>query len=198
MSDHPPTRARRLRKKLPPLRVVGASARCWVSLRARGVRLGSVRCDGRSPVIYTDGHAISIGPRLSVRGRTARAELGTQQGGRLTLGAGVYINQGASIVASDSITIGDRVRIGDYAAIHDSDYHPLAADLPVRVAPIVIEDDVWIGRSALVMPGVRIGRGSVVAAGAVVTRSVPARRLAAGVPARVIRELDIPDGWRRG
>jgi maltose O-acetyltransferase len=141
---------------------------------------------------------ITIGPHLSVRGRTARAELGTQRGGTLTLGAGVYINQGASIVASDSITIGDRVRIGDYSAIHDSDYHPLAADLPTRVAPIVIEDDVWIGRSAVVMPGVRIGRGSVVAAGAVVTRSVPPRSLAAGVPARVIRELDIPDGWLRG
>jgi acetyltransferase-like isoleucine patch superfamily enzyme len=47
------------------------------------------------------------------------------------------------------------------------------------------------------MPGVRIGAGSVIAAGAVVTRSIPARTLAAGVPARVIRELDIPPGWRR-
>ena len=166
-------------------------------MRARGVRTSSVRCDGRPPVLYTDGDAIVVGPRLSVRGRTARAELGTRQGGTLTLGTGVYLNQGASIVASESITVGDRVRIGDYAAIHDSDYHPVAADLPMRVAPIVIEDDVWIGRGAIVMPGVRIGRGSVVAAGAVVTRSVPERSLAAGVPARVIRELDIPDGWRR-
>jgi len=187
-----------MRKKLPPLRVVAASARCWLSLRARGVRVSSVRCDGHSPVLYTDGQALVIGPRLSVRGRTARAELGTREDGTLTLGAGVYVNQGASIVATDSITIGDHVRIGDYAAIHDSDYHPAAADLPMRVAPIVIEDDVWIGRGAIVMPGVRIGRGSVVAAGAVVTRSVPASSLAAGVPARVIRELDIPDGWRRG
>jgi acetyltransferase-like isoleucine patch superfamily enzyme len=166
-------------------------------MRARGVRISSIRCDGRPPVLYTDGDAIAIGRRLSVRGRIARAELGTRQGGTLTLGTGVYVNQGASIVASESITIGDRVRIGDYAAIHDSDYHPVAADLPMRVAPIVIEDDVWIGRGAIVMPGVRIGRGSVVAAGAVVTRSVPERSLAAGVPARVIRELDIPDGWRR-
>ncbi len=187
----------RPRTRLPPLRVVVSSARCWLSLRARGVCLRSVRSDGRAPVLYTDGAAITIGPRLSVRGRTGRAELGTKRGGTLTLGREVYINQGASVVASESIIIGDRVRIGDHAAIHDSDYHAVSAELPVRVKPIVIEDDAWIGRGAIVMPGVRIGRGSVVAAGAVVTRSVPPRSLAAGVPARVIRELDIPEGWRR-
>lgn len=149
-------------------------------------------------MLYTDGQPLTVGPHLSIRGRTARAELGTRHGGTLTVGAGLYLNQGASVVASRSITIGDRVRIGDHAAIHDSDYHPISADLPVRVKPIFIEDDVWIGRSAVIMPGVRIGKGSVVAAGAIVTRSVPPHSLAAGVPARVIRELDIPDDWRRG
>ncbi|MGA2013307.1 MAG: acyltransferase [Solirubrobacteraceae bacterium] len=183
----------------PPSAVIAlCSARCWASLRARGVRLSSVRCDRRSPVLYSDGDAITIGPRLSVRGRTTRAELGTNRGGTLTIGREVYINQGASLVASASITIGDRVRIGDHAAIHDSDYHPVSADSPVRVSPIVVGDDVWIGRGALIMPGVHIGDGSVVAAGAVVTRSVPPRCLVAGVPAKVIRELDIPEGWRRG
>jgi acetyltransferase-like isoleucine patch superfamily enzyme len=181
----------------PPLRVLISSARCWISLRARGVRVTSVRCDGRPPVLYTDGGAITIGPRLSVRGRTTRAELGTRHRGTLTLGREVYLNQGASVVACERITIGDRVRIGDHAAIHDSDYHPVSADLPLRVRPIVIEDDVWIGRGAIIMPGVEVGRGSVVAAGAVVTRSMPERSLAAGVPARVIRELDVPHGWRR-
>jgi acetyltransferase-like isoleucine patch superfamily enzyme len=166
-------------------------------LRARGVHVGLVRCDGRAPVLYGDRGSLMIGPGLSVRGRSARAEIGTMEGATLKLGSGVYLNQGASVVASRAITIGDRVRIGDGAAIHDSDYHAVSADRPVRVAPITIEEDVWIGRGALVMPGVRIGAGSVIAAGAVVTRSIPARTLAAGVPARVIRELDIPPGWRR-
>jgi acetyltransferase-like isoleucine patch superfamily enzyme len=134
---------------------------------------------------------------LSVRGRTTRVELGTNDGGALAIGRDVYINQGASVVASKSITVGDRVRIGDYAAIHDSDYHAVSAVVPVRVQPIIVEDDVWVGRRAVIMPGVRIGKGSVVASGAVVTRSVPPRSLAAGVPARVIRELDIPEGWQR-
>ena len=183
--------------RAPSLRILLCSARCWALLRARRVRLSSVRCDGRSPVLYTDGQPITIGPRLSIRGRTARVELGTERGGTLTLGREVYLNQGASVIASDSVTIGDRVRIGDHASIHDSDYHPVSADLPLRVKPIVIESDVWIGRAAVIMPGVHIGQGSVVAAGAVVTHSVPPRSLVAGVPARVIRELNIPEGWRR-
>jgi acetyltransferase-like isoleucine patch superfamily enzyme len=169
---------------------------CWLRLRVAGIRVGGLRCDGRSPVLYSGGH-IKIGSGLSMRGRTARVELGARGGGELTLGARVYLNQGASVVASASIVIGDRVRIGDHAAIHDSDYHALSADLALRVAPIVIGDDVWIGRNAIVMPGVGIGAGTVVAAGAVVTHSLPARCLAAGVPARVIRELNLPEGWQR-
>jgi acetyltransferase-like isoleucine patch superfamily enzyme len=55
---------------------------------------------------------------------------------------------------------------------------------------IVIEDDVWLGSGAIVMDGVRIGKGSVIAAGAVVTSDVPAHVVAAGVPARVIREIE--------
>jgi maltose O-acetyltransferase len=155
-----------------------------------------LRCDGRSPVLYTRGQ-IRIGKRLSMRGRTTRVELGARRGGELTLGTRVYLNQGASVVASDSIVVGDRVRVGDHAAIHDSDYHAVSADVAPRVAPIVIGDDVWIGRNAIVMPGVGIGAGTVVAAGAVVTHSLPARCLAAGVPARVIRELEVPEGWQR-
>ena len=67
----------------------------------------------------------------------------------------------------------------------------LAADLVDRMlvyrAPIVIGDHVWIGTNAIVLKGVTIGDGAVIAAGAVVTRDVPAHSLAAGVPARVIR-----------
>jgi len=56
--------------------------------------------------------------------------------------------------------------------------------------PIVIEDNVWLGGAAVLLPGVRIGRNAVVGAGAVVTRSVPANTIVAGNPARVIRELE--------
>jgi acetyltransferase-like isoleucine patch superfamily enzyme len=56
--------------------------------------------------------------------------------------------------------------------------------------PICIEDGVWIGSRAVILPGVRIGRGAVVGAGAVVTRDVPAHALVAGIPAKTIRDLN--------
>lgn len=59
--------------------------------------------------------------------------------------------------------------------------------------PIVIEDDVWIGSGAVILPGVRVGKGSVVAAGAVVTKDVPAQTLVGEVPARIIKKIDISD-----
>ena len=55
-------------------------------------------------------------------------------------------------------------------------------------APVVIEKDVWLGANVMVLPGVRIGEGAVVGAGSVVTRSIPAMTMAAGNPARIIRE----------
>jgi acetyltransferase-like isoleucine patch superfamily enzyme len=165
-------------------------------MRLRGVATELVRCDGQLPVLYTGGQ-ISVAGGLSVRGRVSRAEFGAHRGGLLALGQGVYINQGASIVASQEIRIGDRTRIGDHAAIHDSDYHAVDAASPRRIAPVHIGSDVWIGRGAIIMPGVSIGSGAVIAAGAVVTRDIPPAVLAAGVPARVVRELDLPAGWRR-
>ncbi|WP_165251625.1 DapH/DapD/GlmU-related protein [Adlercreutzia sp. ZJ304] len=56
-------------------------------------------------------------------------------------------------------------------------------------APIHIEDDVWIGSGAIVLPGVRIGRGSVVAAGAVVTKDVPSMTVVGGIPAKPIKRI---------
>ena len=182
--------------KIPQPRITVASATLSLLLRARGVTSELVRCDGSLPVLYSGGE-ISIGAGLSVRGRTSRAEFGAHRGARLELGTGVYINQGASIVASREIRIGDRTRVGDHAAIHDSDYHAVDAAHPTRQAPIRIGADVWIGRSAIIMPGVTVGDGAVIAAGAVVTRDVAPAVLVAGVPARVIRELEVPDGWRR-
>lgn len=99
---------------------------------------------------------------------------------------------GTVIAAAQSITIGDRVLCGVNSAIMDTDWHGLhPAERATRgkCAPILIEDDVWIGAGVLVLKGVTIGRGTVVAAESVVTRSLPPAVIAAGNPARVIREL---------
>ena len=108
------------------------------------------------------------------------------------------MSRSASIVAEREIRIGEDVRIGDLVGVYDSNHHALEHGAPVEIGAVAIGDNVWLARGAVVLPGVSIGRSSVVAAGAIVTASVPEGVLVAGNPARVVRELDAPPGWRRG
>jgi acetyltransferase-like isoleucine patch superfamily enzyme len=107
----------------------------------------------------------------------------------LTLGSQVDIGEFTHIRAGGGVSIGNRVLIASHVVI-TSRAHPVA--LPrwgvTDDRPIVIEDDVWVGAGAIVLPGVTIGRGSVIAAGAVVTRSVPPMSVVGGMPARPLRD----------
>ena len=78
------------------------------------------------------------------------------------------------------------------SATHNVDYRIRNKDddMDIMGAPIVIEDNVWIGANVVVMPGVTIGKHSVIAAGSVVTKDIPADVVAGGVPAKIIRKLD--------
>jgi acetyltransferase-like isoleucine patch superfamily enzyme len=163
--------------------------------RRAGARSAIVTVDGRYPVLLMHG-SITCG-RLTLRCKTIPIELGAAKNASLVLGERVFINTGATIVATHSIVLGDDCLIGDLAAIFDSDFHPMEPSSPTRFAPVRLGKNVWVGRSATILPGVTIGDHSVVAAGSIVTEDVPARTLVAGVPARPIRNLDIPDGWRR-
>nr|WP_106330523.1 sugar O-acetyltransferase [Actinoplanes italicus] len=92
-----------------------------------------------------------------------------------SFGERVFINQGCYFLDFGGITIGDRVLIGPRVTLSTAG-HPVEPDERydfITHAPIVIEDDVWIGASATVTPGVTIGHGSVVGAGAVVAKDVP-------------------------
>ena len=142
------------------------------------------------PRIVSEG-TLSCGDDLLVRSIIVPVELGTGPYGTLSLGHGVRINYGASIYAESAITIGDRVRIGPYVSIADTDFHD-AYDRSHRPAgvPVQIDDDVWLGTRAMVLKGVHIGRGAVIAAGAIVTTDVPPFAVVAGVPGRVIDRLD--------
>ena len=109
----------------------------------------------------------------------------------MDVGDDVSINRGAEfypgMLRKARIHIGNRVRIAPNARLHAAGHDPDDAHLADTAASIVIEDDVWIGACAIVLPGVRIGRGAVVAAGAVVSRDVAAGDIVAGVPARPVR-----------
>ena len=102
---------------------------------------------------------------------------------------------GTTIVSSCSIFIGNRVLIGSNSTLVDTDFHPLdwverqLNPLNGKSAPIVIEDDVFIGMNCVVLKGVRIGRGAVIGAGSVVTHNIPAGCIAVGNPGLVIRDL---------
>ena len=102
---------------------------------------------------------------------------------------------GGSIVVDKQVTIGDWVNIGANTIITDTDFHPIRSEdrktNPTlgESEPIIIEDEVFVGMNCLILKGVRIGRGSVIGAGSVVTKSIPPGVIAAGNPAKVIRKL---------
>ena len=114
-------------------------------------------------------------------------------GGRLTLGHGTNVNgTGTKLLCAQEITIGAHCTFSWDVQVLDNDFHALVVDGVQRpaVAPVRIGDRVWVGTRAVVLKGVTIGDGAVVAAGAVVTSDVPAGAVVAGVPARVVGHAD--------
>ena len=125
-------------------------------------------------------------------------------GGSICMGDSCFVGEGSQIWSAVAISIGNRVLISHGVNIHDHDSHSLSAQRrhdhfvqifsqghpkvleDVTSAPIVIEDDAWIGFGATVLKGVRIGTGAVVGAASVVTKDVAAYAVVAGNPARVI------------
>lgn len=108
-------------------------------------------------------------------------------GGKIEIGSGSYIGDRTEIHSGESVKIGNGVNIAWDCNVLDRDYHAFNSD-EEKKSPVVIEDHVWIGARSMVLKGVTIGTGAVVAAGSVVTKSVPPCCLVAGNPAKVIRE----------
>jgi maltose O-acetyltransferase len=137
-----------------------------------------------------------IGDRVRFYSTVATLELGIAPGGTLEIGDRVMINYGTSIGVYQSVRIGSRCNIGTHVMLIDNAFHqldPERRDEAPPSEPIVLEDNVWLCARVIVLPGVTIGRDSVIGAGSVVTRDVPAGVLAAGVPARVLRPLRAGD-----
>lgn len=123
-------------------------------------------------------------------------------GKHIHMGENVYCNMGCTFLDVNSITIGNNVMLGPNVSLYTAGHQ---IDPEVRITtiefgyPIVIEDNVWIGGNATVVPGVTIGKNSVVAAGSVVTKDVPANVVVGGNPAKVIRAITEEDElhWRK-
>lgn len=117
-------------------------------------------------------------------------------GGRLTIGHGTNVNGlGTKILCAQSVTIGAGCTFSWDVQVLDNDFHAITTEGVEQpsVAPVVIGDRVWVGTRALVLKGVTIGDGAVVAANAVVTKDVPAGAVVAGIPAKVVGRAD---SWR--
>jgi len=156
------------------------------------------------PVIQRHrGSKIEIGQRLSLRSIVSSNPLGPyrpviistrRRGAMLRMGDDVAVT-GGTICAAERIEIGSRVTLGANCLVVDSDFHPLEPERrrvtpeAGATAPVVIEDDVFVGMNSLILKGVHIGHGSVIGAGSVVTSEVPSGVICAGNPARVIRSI---------
>jgi acetyltransferase-like isoleucine patch superfamily enzyme len=149
--------------------------------------------------------AVRFGDHVSVYGGCS---FSVGVNGRCSVGDFTLLN-GALVMAEELIEIGSHCLVSWNVGIADSDFHPLAPaqriidahalapffkDRPprpkIRTAPVIISDNVWIGMNAVILKGVTIGENSVVAAGAVVTKSVPPNVVVAGNPAVITKQLD--------
>lgn len=183
---------------------------CALRLKAAlfGVELGSgVRACGPVIVGRWPGSRIVIGKGCSFVSSARRATASTvaapvrfrtfSADARIELGEGVECSGTSFAARSTSIVVGHHTLFGPDCAVTDADFHAL---LPAetrhiepgmeRDAPVHIGAHVWVGMRSLILKGVSIGDGAVIAAGSVVVKDVPANALVAGVPAKVVRMLD--------
>ena len=158
----------------------------------------SARCDNQTG----DPRNISIGGHSYIA-----AHLYVQDCGKIEIGGDFYVGPRTFIGAKEHISIGKCVMISNDVFICDNNNHPTSPKSReymcrhtfkdehwswqyAQSRPVTIEDNVWIGQRAIILKGVRIGSGSIVAAGAVVSRDVPAFSIVAGNPAKVVKAID--------
>lgn len=136
----------------------------------------SLKVDDNSELIIHDDFKFFTGCHIAVN-----------KGATLELGSG-YANTDVSIDCFKNIRIGNEVIISKGVIIRDSDNHDILYNGYEKSKPIIIGDHVWIGMRAIILKGVRIGDGSIIAAGAVVNKDIPRNCMVAGVPAKIIKE----------
>lgn len=145
-------------------------------------------------IIVANYGRLIIHDQVRISSIVAPVEIAVWEKGCLEINEKTFINYGCSISALSSVIIGKNCRIGTFVNITDNNFHsiqPEIRDVIPDSEPVVIEDNVWLGTRAIVLPGVKIEAGSVIGAGSVVTKNIPARVIAAGIPARVIREIPL-------
>ena len=150
---------------------------------------------GRPTIIIEDGVVFDSDPIHNDAGIIHPCTLSVTDNGKLTIGANSGFS-GVQICCVDSIKIGRNVLVGANVTIYDTDFHPIdpyerlrMPHIQAKSAEVVIEDGVWIGANSMILKGVHIGKGAVIAAGSIVTKDVPEFTIYGGNPAKFIREI---------
>jgi acetyltransferase-like isoleucine patch superfamily enzyme len=146
---------------------------------------------------------VVLGNRVTLSGDQVWMSGGAGTTNRFVVGDDTYLGHALQVISGSTITIGKHVLIANRVVLNGFSGHPVdpvrrTAGGPPEVAatsPITIEDFVWIANDATVLSGVTIGRGAVVASGAVVTKDVPELSVVSGVPARIVRTIPKPMEW---
>lgn len=158
----------------------------------------------RRPFEIRGASRIRLG-RGFTTGRYCRLEAHGSDGFNLDIGLNCQLNDAVHIAAADSIVIGDDVLIASRVFITDLNHgnysgqehsHPdsISRERTLHTKPVVIESNVWLGEGVVVLPGVTIGKSSIIGANSVVSRDIPANSIAVGNPARVIKQFDFQRG----
>lgn len=140
--------------------------------------------------LYAENSSITVGNKTYINQQALIFALN----GKVSVGENTYINHHSELIAKKSkISIGNNVLIGMYSIITTTSHDTSPKAIPIRkqeetYKDVTIEDDVWLGARVIVLQGVRIGKGAVVAAGAVVTKDVEPNTVVGGVPAKLIKK----------
>lgn len=141
------------------------------------------------PMINNRGF-IELGEEVRIWSKFMKVIISVKKGARLKIGHNTRIN-GVHIACKSNITIGNNVRIAPYVLIMDSDFHNVEDHFSeAQSSFVVIEDDVWIASKSTILKGVTVGKGSVIAAGSVVTKNVEPYTVVGGVPSKMIKSIN--------
>ena len=153
----------------------------------KGTRIGKINCDWPNK--------INIGSHCEIQDEVDfRLWQPFNDGSYIKMGENVFIGHACEFVCNSKIIIGNNCLIASKCTLNDTG-HEFNRDKNINLQPItskeiIIEDDVWIGTSCVILQGVTIGQGSVIAAGSVVNKSIPSYEVWAGVPARFIKKRE--------
>lgn len=182
-----------------------SKAYTWIKLKGNGVEFSSLSSNGVPMVDVAMGGKMTIGKNLRMNNGKYYNKIGRQQPsmfivmkeGTLTIGDNVGLSA-STFFCTLKITVGSNVKIGGNCVFYDTDFHSLnymerrddRLDTEKRrAAPVMVEDDVFIGAHSTILKGVTIGKGSIIGAGSVVSKSIPPNEIWGGNPIAYIKSL---------